>query len=60
MALLDHTAKGTTLVDSESFEAALKDPQSRHLVEKSLAYFAKVQSEGRDHSVPPFLLGKQR
>jgi hypothetical protein len=59
MALLDHTPKGTTFVTGESFAAALEDPVSRRLVEDSLAYFEKLQAEGRDHSVPPFLLGKQ-
>lgn len=59
MALLDHTPKGTTVVTGESFAAALGDPESKRLVDESLAYFEKLQQEGRDHSVPPFLLGKQ-
>jgi hypothetical protein len=59
MALLDHTPKGTTVVTSESFAAALEDPEAKRLVDESLAYFEKIQHEGRDHSVPPFLLGER-
>jgi hypothetical protein len=59
MALLDHTPKGETFVTGESFAAALKDPAAKQLVEESVAYFEKLQAEGRDHSVPPFVRSKR-
>jgi hypothetical protein len=58
MALLDHTPKGKTFVTGESYAAALRDPAGVQLVEESVAYFEKLQAEGRDHSVPPFVRSK--
>jgi len=55
MSLFDHTPKGPTYVTGESFAAALNDPVAKQLVEESVAYFEKLQAEGRDHSVPPFV-----
>jgi len=60
MGLLDRTPKGTTVVSAESFAAALADPAAKRLVAESVAYFEQLQAEGRDHSVPPFLLGERR
>ena len=59
MALLDHTPKGMTAVTGESLAAALEDPAGKQLVEESVAYFEKLQAEGRDHSVPPFVRGER-
>ena len=59
MGLLDGTPRGTTVVSGDSFAAALNDPKAKRLVEESVVYFEMLQREGRDHSVPPFLLGKR-
>jgi hypothetical protein len=58
MALYDNTPTGPTYVTGESFAAALNDPVAKQLVEDSVAYFEKLQAEGRDHSVPPFVRSK--
>jgi hypothetical protein len=59
MALLDHTPKGATVVSGESFAAAWESPESKRLVEDSVAYFEQLQEEGRDHSVSGFLLSQR-
>jgi hypothetical protein len=60
MGLLDRTPKDTTVVTGESFAAALRDPAAQRLIAESLAYFEQLQAEGRDHSIPRFLLAERR
>jgi hypothetical protein len=60
MSLFDHRPTGPTYVTGESFEAALRDLAAKRLVEESVAYFEKLQAEGRDHSVPPFVRSRRQ
>lgn len=60
MPLFDHRPEDRTFVTGESFAAALEDPVAKRLVEESVAYFEKLQAEGRDHSVPPFVRSRRQ
>jgi hypothetical protein len=48
------TAYNTTVVNGDDFVEALKDSKARSLAADGVGYLKRLQSEGRDHSIPAF------
>lgn len=47
-----------TVVNGDDFVEALQDSKARSLASDGVGYLERLQSEGRDHSVPTFFSGR--